>query len=90
MYFLFVDKIKKDADHARFPQVIPGHIAWIEQQMQAGHLVQAGRWGEIGGIMVFRGEEEAAIRELLKSDPLVASGLIEWDLAPYHPHRDIY
>jgi uncharacterized protein YciI len=90
MYFLFVDKIKEGINHQALENVIPAHIEWIGRNTEAGHIVQAGRWGDIGGMVVFRGEEEPAIRDLLAEDPLVASGLIEWDLAPFYPQRDIY
>ncbi len=51
------------------------HVAWLEECLDAGMLLLAGRQvPRVGGVLVFRGER-AAVEELAASDPFVTSGV---------------
>lgn len=86
MYFMSVNRVKPDADRARVGAVIPSHLAWLDVQVKEGRVAQAGKWGDLGGIVIIRADDITEAEHLLQDDPLVRSGLITWELAPFHPH----
>jgi uncharacterized protein YciI len=56
-----INKLKPGVDHAQFNKVIAVHREWVKKQLAAGVLVQAGKWGDNGDMIVVRAEsrEEA-------------------------------
>ena len=85
MYFMSVNRIKPDADRARIGEIIPPHIAWLNERIAEGSVLQSGKWGDIGGMVIIRASDLAEADRLLQNDPLVRSGLITWELAPFYP-----
>jgi len=85
MYFLAINRIKKEADAAEIGRVIPQHIQWIHEQIAASKIAQAGKWGESGGMSIIRASDLPEARNLLNDDPLVRAGLITFEIAPFYP-----
>lgn len=85
MYFLFVDTHKDGVEHHDLAPFIPGHIAWVEELMADGRMVQAGRWGDIGGAAIFKADSKDTVLAWLADDPLTASGLVDWRLEEFFP-----
>ena len=51
------------------------HVAWLEQAVDAGLLLVAGRQvPRVGGVVVFRGHR-AEVEALVASDPFITSGV---------------
>lgn len=85
MYFMSINKIKSDADREHLNKTIPLHREWAKQQLAAGVLVQAGKWGDHGGMIVVRAETREEADKVVNQDPLVQAGLITFETAQLHP-----
>jgi len=85
MYFMSINKIKQDADRALLNKVIPAHRKWAKEQLAAGTLVQAGKWGDRGGMIVIRADSMAEAGKTVDQDPLAQAGLITFETAELHP-----
>ena len=74
-----INKFKPGGDRAQITKVILLHREWAKRQLAAGVLVQAGKWGDNGGMIVVKaGSREEA------QDPLVEAGLITFETAELH------
>lgn len=63
------------ADGSEIERLIPGHLAWIEEQYAAGRLLVSGpRNPDVGGVFVFRADDEEELRQVLSGDPLAVHG----------------
>ncbi|NTW59899.1 MAG: hypothetical protein HGA43_12120 [Nitrospirae bacterium] len=85
MYFMSINKFRSDADPAQINEAIPLHREWARQQLAAGVLVQAGKWGDHGGMIVVRAETREEADKVVNQDPLVQAGLITFETAQLHP-----
>jgi uncharacterized protein YciI len=81
MYFMSINKYKSDADRALINKTIPLHREWAKQQLAAGVLVQAGKWGDHGGMIVIRADTREEADKIVDQDPLVQAGLITFETA---------
>jgi uncharacterized protein YciI len=84
MYFMSINKIKLGADRAQLNKVIPLHREWAKKQLAAGVLVQAGKWGGNGGMIVVKAESREEADKIVNQDPLVEAGLITFETAELH------
>jgi uncharacterized protein YciI len=87
MYFMSINKFKPDADRALIGKVIPEHREWAKQQLTAGTLVQAGKWGDRGGMIVIKADSMAEAEKIVDQDPFVRAGLITFETAELHPAK---
>ncbi len=85
MYFMSINKFKANADRAQISKAITLHREWARQQLAAGVLVQAGKWGDHGGMIVVRAETREEADKVVNQDPLVQAGLITFETAQLHP-----
>ena len=85
MYFMSTNKFKHDADRSQINKVIAVHREWTRQQLAAGILVQAGKWGERGGMIIIRAESISEAEKIVDQDPLAQAGLIMFETAQLHP-----
>ncbi len=85
MYFMSVNKIKPGAERAQINKTIPLHREWAKKQLAAGVLVQAGKWGDNGGMIVVKAESREEADKVVNQDPLVEAGLITFETAELHP-----
>jgi uncharacterized protein YciI len=85
MYFMSINKFRSGADRAQLSKAIPLHREWARQQLAAGVLVQAGKWGDHGGMIVVRAETREEADKVVNQDPLVQAGLITFETAQLHP-----
>ena len=84
MYFMSINKFKADADRAEINKTIPLHRQWAKEQLAAGVVVQAGKWGDHGGMIVVRAETREEADKVVNQDPLVQAGLITFETAQLH------
>ena len=84
MYFMSINKFKPDADRQAINKVLPAHREWVKQKIVAQAIVQAGKWGDNGGMIIVSapGREEAD--RIVDEDPLVKAGLIAFETAELH------
>jgi uncharacterized protein YciI len=85
VYFMSIDKLKPSADHAEFNKAIAAHREWVRKLVAAGVLVQAGKWGDNGGMIVVKAENREEADKLVNEDPLVLADLIAFETAELHP-----
>ena len=85
MYFMSINKFRPDADPALINKTIPLHREWAKQQLAAGVLVQAGKWGDNGGMIIIKAETREEADRVVDQDPLVLAGLITFETAELHP-----
>ena len=85
MYFMSINKIKPDADRTVLNKVIPEHREWAKEQLAAGTLVQAGKWGDRGGMIVIKAGSMADAELIVNQDPFVLAGLITFETAELYP-----
>lgn len=88
MYVLFVDYLKPGVGEEQLKTVIPDHVAWINDQIAAGRIVQAGKWGDLGGAVIFQAQSVDEVETWLAEDPLVISGHITYQTAQFWPMRE--
>lgn len=65
---------------------LQAHRSWVEQlrghgvRISSGYLVDRdGRPGG-GGLLLLEAEDFAAAQELIRQDPMIRSGLVDWSL----------
>ncbi len=56
--------------------------------LSGGKIVQAGKWGDSGGMAIFQAEDITDAEKILNEDPLIKSGLVTFELARLYPDRD--
>ncbi len=71
-------------DHAQFNKAIAAHREWVKQQLATGVLVQAGKWGDNGGMIVVKAESREEADKVVNEDPLVLADLITFETAELH------
>lgn len=76
MYFLTTNRIRQEAVGPDAGKVIAAHIEWTRRQIAAGRIIQAGRWGEVGGMAIVRAASLAEAEQILAEDPLIDAGLV--------------
>jgi uncharacterized protein YciI len=84
MYFMSVNKFKPDLDPALVNATIKTHRQWAKEQLSAGVLVQAGKWGDHGGMIIIRAESRQEADRIVNDDPLVQAGLITFETGVLH------
>ena len=85
MYFMSINTFKPGGDRAQINKVIRLHRDWAKKQLAAGVLVQAGKWGDNGGMIVVKAESREEADTVVNADPLVEAGLIMFETAELHP-----
>ena len=84
MFFMSINKFKPGVDRAQINKTIPLHREWAKQQLAAGVLVQAGKWGDHGGMIIVRAETREEADRVVNQDPLVKADLITFETAEIH------
>jgi uncharacterized protein YciI len=81
LFYDFVD----DIGERRVP-FRDAHLALARAAHQRGELIIAGAFAEspLGAVLVFRGDDTAAVESFVASDPYVANGLVTaWRIRPW-------
>lgn len=83
-YFLSVNHIKTGVDAAMLNDVIVRHRLWAKDRLAAGVLVQAGKWGDHGGMIIVRAATREEADRIVDEDPLVQAGIVTFETAELH------
>lgn len=89
MFFMAINRIRKESAGPETAAAISSHVAWTKRMIAGGMMVQAGRWGERGGMAILRAESIEQARGLVEQDPLVTSGVVDLELARLYPDVEI-
>ncbi len=84
-YFLAVNELKENAAVGALGPAIREHVDWTMKMIRQGVCLQAGRWGERGGMAIFKAENREDAQRLLNDDPLVRAGLVTFSLERFYP-----
>jgi uncharacterized protein YciI len=84
MFFMSINKFKPNADQTLINKTIPLHRAWAKQQIAAGVLVQAGKWGDHGGMIIVKAGTREEADRVVSQDPFVLADLINFETAELH------
>ena len=85
MYFMSINKFKSGVDTTLINKTIPLHREWAKKLLAAGILVQAGKWGDSGGMIIVKAQTREEADTVVNQDPLVQAGLITFETARLHP-----
>jgi uncharacterized protein YciI len=84
MYFLSINKFKPNLDPSLVNRTIVTHRQWAKHRLADGVLVQAGKWGDHGGMIIIRAESREQADRIVNEDPLVQADLITFETAVLH------
>ena len=88
-FFVMLSKGKdrdKITDTAVINKLQAGHMANMEVMANAGKLVVAGPFGDNGnwrGIFIFDCKTKEEVEALLKTDPAIAAGRLDYEIHPW-------
>ena len=85
MYFMSINKFRPGGDRTRINKTILAHREWAKKQLAAGVLVQAGKWGDNGGMIVVTAVSREEADKVVNQDPLAEAGLITFETAELYP-----
>lgn len=54
-------------------------------KIQSGEIVQAGKWGETGGMAIIMAENIDEAKKILQDDPLIKSGAVSFIIDRFYP-----
>ena len=86
-YFLSINRLKSPPPLADFVDTICRHMRWCTEEIAAGRLEQAGKWGRDGGISIVPAANQEEAERVLSSDPLILSGLAAYEIAEFFPDK---
>jgi uncharacterized protein YciI len=72
--------------YAELQPHLQAHRAWVERQRErgarisSGYLVDGDGKPGGGGVLLLEADDFASAEALIREDPVVASGLVEWSL----------
>lgn len=73
-------------DTARINEIQRGHIANLERLAKEGKIIVAGPFGDDGnwrGIFIFDCETQEEVEKLVKTDPAIVSGRLDYEIHPW-------
>jgi uncharacterized protein YciI len=71
---------------AEFDAQIEAHLAWVNELTVRGHQPSTGYWGDCkgragaGGMLLFQAGNWEEAEALVRTDPLIRAGCVEWVL----------
>ncbi len=89
MYFLSINRMKKGTSPEVMKKAVPLHIEWTKKMIDKGTFVQAGKWGDIGGMAVIREENIEKAEKALCEDPLIEAGAVSYEIDLFFPDVEI-
>ena len=81
MFLLLLTYVKPLAE---VDALMPDHMAWLNEQYDAGRFLVSGRRiPRTGGVIVARGDDRDAIEALAATDPFVAGGVATCEIVQF-------
>jgi uncharacterized protein YciI len=66
---------------ATFDQFVADHKTYVEALIAQGHQAKTGYWAELGGgMLLFQAASRAEAEAIVKADPLIQQGCVEYEL----------
>ncbi|MEO0374836.1 MAG: YciI family protein [Cyanobacteria bacterium P01_A01_bin.17] len=68
-------------DKQTFDCYVPAHLEYVQALVEQGHQAQTGYWrNSAGGMLLFKADSWQIAESLVKQDPLVVHGCVDYDL----------
>ncbi|MGW1126851.1 YciI family protein [Streptomyces sp. NPDC002526] len=81
---MFVLELSYTAPMDRVDAALSAHVAWLDQQYEAGVFIASGRKNpRDGGVILAVGDDRAAIEELAATDPFVVEGVCAYRITEF-------
>ncbi|WP_328903652.1 MULTISPECIES: YciI family protein [unclassified Streptomyces] len=81
---MFVLELSYTAPLDRVDATLDAHVAWLDQQYEAGVFIASGRKNpRDGGVILAVGDDRAAIERLASSDPFVVEGVCAYRITEF-------
>jgi len=84
MLFLAINKIRKDLEPKQVATALPAQRAWLQEQVEAGNIQQAGRWGAAGEVFLFEAYDQDSAEALMAEAPFALQGVVVLEVHPWH------
>jgi uncharacterized protein YciI len=83
---MFVVTLTYTAPIERIDELVAEHRAWLDQQYAAGVLLASGpQLPRVGGILLARAADRAALEQVLTGDPFRLAGVATYDVVEFDP-----
>ena len=81
---MFVIELNYTADLAKIDAHMPAHVAFLKKHYAAGTFLVSGRKiPRDGGIIIAAGKTRAQVEEIVREDPFIAHGLVEFRIIEF-------
>jgi uncharacterized protein YciI len=89
MFYMATNKFDVNANPENIKEVIPKHVQWVKTLIAEGKIVQAGKWGDSGGMAIFKAGSLMEAEAILNTDPLLELKLVTVELARFYPDVEL-
>ncbi len=77
----FVKLERGRVEKAEFDRHVPAHLDYVRALGDRGHQPVSGYWAERGGgMLLFRATDRTEAEGVVRGDPLVVNGCVDWEL----------
>lgn len=85
MYFMSVNQMKPDVSSEDVHAVISQHVQWLRDKIAEGIVIQAGKWGNTGGMAIIKAGSAEEAEGIIQGDPIIRSDLVTYVIAELQP-----
>lgn len=89
MYFMIVNQMKPDVSSEDVHTVIPQHVQWLRARIADGIVVQAGKWGNTGGMAIIKAGSAEEAEGIIQDDPIIKANFVTYVIAELQPAVEI-
>ena len=83
--YLVINELVDGTNPETIGELIASHRDWVREKIEAGVIIQAGKWGERQGAAFLWAENVDAAKDIIDEDPFHRSGHFKATIAQYFP-----
>ncbi|MET8686978.1 YciI family protein [Streptomyces sp. NPDC004732] len=82
---MFILELTYTAPVSAVDEQLAAHVAWLDQQYEAGVFIASGRKNpRDGGVIIAVAEDRAAIEKTVAEDPFTVAGVCEYRVTEFY------